>query len=117
MRVYPDGADPHQSSSKVDLYLDPTAADEIAKEFGFEGDINALLALRSESSARVIQNEDYVAAASGHRGMRSGAFEYVTFGRNEPASHRDHNSYREALGMPRLEVVADETPLQSLRAV
>jgi hypothetical protein len=51
--------------------------------------------------------EDYVAAASAHQGMLSGAQEYVTFGRNEPALHHYHNTYREALGMPPLERISN----------
>ena len=55
--------------------------------------------------AEVIRDEDYVAAAGAHRGATSGAQEYVTFGRNEPALHHYHNTYRAALGMPQLEVI------------
>jgi hypothetical protein len=53
----------------------------------------------------VIEAEDYVVAASGHRGALSGALEHVVFGRNEPALHHYHNTYRAALGMPALEKV------------
>ena len=53
----------------------------------------------------LIQAEDYVAAASGHRGATSGAQEYVVFGRNEPALHHYHDTYRAALGLPPLEAV------------
>ena len=61
--------------------------------------------MRMEAFGAIIQAEDYVAAASGHRGALSGAQEYVTFGRNEPALHHYHNTYREALGLPPLERV------------
>lgn len=33
----------------------------------------------------------------------SGVIEYLQFGRNEPALHHYHNTFREALGMPPLE--------------
>ena len=46
-----------------------------------------------------------MAAASGHRGALSGAQEYMIFGRNEPALHHYHNTYRAALGMSPLEAV------------
>ena len=36
-------------------------------------------------------------------GAESGVQEYVVFGRNEPALHHYHNTYRAALGMPPLE--------------
>jgi len=32
---------------------------------------------------------------------------YDVFGRNEPALHHDHNTYREALGMEPLELIRD----------
>ena len=62
---------------------------------------------RMQGFAEVIQKEDYVAAASAHQGMLSGAQEYLTFGRNEPALHHYHNTYREALGMPPLERISN----------
>ena len=38
-------------------------------------------------------------------GLMSNAQDYLTFRRNEPALHHYHNTYREALGMPPLEVI------------
>jgi phenylpropionate dioxygenase-like ring-hydroxylating dioxygenase large terminal subunit len=117
VRVYPQGPDPNQSFSKIDFYMDPIAIDAIAAEYGFEGDLRGMLSMRQENFAQVIRDEDYVAAASSHRGMRSGAVEHVVFGRNEPALHHYHNTYREALGMPPLEGAEQERPAQGLRAV
>jgi hypothetical protein len=37
----------------------------------------------------------------------SEAQEYLTFGRNEPALHHDHNTYRAALGLPPLETISN----------
>jgi nitrite reductase/ring-hydroxylating ferredoxin subunit len=96
VRVYPDGPDPNQSHSQIGFYLTKMGLAAAETELGGQ---------RMENFATVIQNEDYVAAASGHRGALSGAFEYVTFGRNEPALHHYHNTYREALGMAPLERV------------
>jgi nitrite reductase/ring-hydroxylating ferredoxin subunit len=106
VRVYPDGENPHHSCSEIDFYLDPRVfesdvARTIAEQRGVS--VRELLAERVEGFAEVIEAEDYVAAASGHRGARSGAQEYVIFGRNEPALHHYHNTYRSALGMPELE--------------
>ena len=53
----------------------------------------------------VIRDEDYVAAASSHRGLNSGNLEFLTFGRNEPALHHYHNTYREALGLQKLPLI------------
>ena len=70
--------------------------------------VEALTSARMTDFARVIQDEDYVAAASGHRGAVSGAQEFVTFGRNEPALHHYHDTYRAALGLPPLEPVESD---------
>jgi nitrite reductase/ring-hydroxylating ferredoxin subunit len=105
VRVYPDAANPHQSHSKIDFYLDPLIDQalrdpEMAERYG---DVRQ----RMQGFAEIIRDEDYVAAALAHQGAVSGAQEYVTFGRNEPALHHYHNTYREALGMPALEVISN----------
>ncbi|MDH3642272.1 MAG: aromatic ring-hydroxylating dioxygenase subunit alpha [Gammaproteobacteria bacterium] len=105
VRVYPDGANPNQSHSQIDFYLDPMIEQalrdpEMAERYAEVGQ-------RMQGFAEVIRDEDYVAAASAHQGAVSGAQQYVTFGRNEPALHHYHNTYREALGMPPLEVISN----------
>ena len=62
---------------------------------------------RMQSFAEIIRDEDYVAAAQAHQGALSGAQEYVIFGRNELALHHYQNTYRQALGLPPLEVVSN----------
>ncbi len=59
----------------------------------------------SQRFAEVIRDEDYVVSASQQRSAESGALEHVVFGRNEPALHHFHRSYREALGQPPLATV------------
>ncbi len=108
VRVYPEGSNPHQSFSQIGFYFDPEVLDnEAARAFAARSNtsVEELLATRMQAFANVIQSEDYVAAASGHRGALSGAQEYMTFGRNEPALHHYHNTYREALGLPPLQTV------------
>jgi len=53
----------------------------------------------------VIRDEDYVVAASSHKGLKSGNIDFLTFGRNEPALHHYHNTYREALGLQKLPII------------
>ena len=102
IRVYPDRDNPHSSCSRVSFYLD----DEKAAEFQSTRLADPTdLAQRMIGFAEVIRDEDYVVAASAHIGAMSDAQTYVTFGRNEPALHHYHNTYREALGMPPLETV------------
>ena len=55
----------------------------------------------------VIRDEDYVVAASSHKGLKSGNINYLTFGRNEPALHHYHNTYREALGLQKLSLIEE----------
>ena len=54
---------------------------------------------RQKFFGEIIRDEDYVAAAASQVGADSGLQDTVVFGRNEPALHHYHNTYREALGM------------------
>lgn len=105
VRVYPDGANPNQSFSKISFYLHPDVEKLGQTEDGRE--IFTSIEERMDGFASIIQAEDYVAAASSHVGAQSGAQDYVIFGRNEPALHHYHNTYRSALGLPPLEVVSN----------
>jgi len=89
VRVYPHGDDPHRSFSRITFYGRPEALDH---------DDERLVELPRQF-AEIIRDEDYVAAASSHRGLRSGLLDHMVFGRNEPALHHYHNTYREALGL------------------
>jgi hypothetical protein len=59
-----------------------------------------------QAFASIIEAEDYVAAASSHRGAQSGAQAHVIFGRNEPALHHYHSTFNAVLGLPPLETFA-----------
>lgn len=98
VRVYPCGDDPHNSYSEISFY-GHAAMQEAAYFEGQERPERATMEERSRGFAEVIQAEDYVAAASSHRGALAGAQDHFLFGRNEPALHHYHNTYREALGM------------------
>ncbi len=96
VRVYPDQDNPDRSLSRISFYarpdalaLDPEGARFVPQRF-----------------AEIIRDEDYVAAAAAHRGARSGLVDYFLFGRNEPALHHYHQTYRAALGLPPLETVS-----------
>ncbi len=89
VRVYPHGDDPDRSFSRISFYARPDALDS--------GD-NTIAELATRF-AEIIRDEDYAAAASSHRGLRSGFLKEMVFGRNEPALHHYHNTYRDALGM------------------
>ena len=56
-----------------------------------------------------IEQEDYLMGETTQRAAESGILEYVQFGRNEPALHHYHNSFREALNLPPLERVGQDS--------
>ena len=105
VRIYPAASDPHNSHSQISFYINPSL--DPTKLTGRNADRVADIVSRMEGFADVIRDEDYVAAASAHVGARAGAQEYVTFGRNEPALHHYHNTYRAALDMPPLQVIGN----------
>lgn len=97
VRVYPDKDSPDRSFSRVSFYarpkalaIDPDGTRAIPQRFG-----------------EIIRDEDYVAAAASYRGAQSGLINHFYFGRNEPALHHYHNTYRHALGLPSLETVLE----------
>ncbi|MFT5013479.1 MAG: phenylpropionate dioxygenase-like ring-hydroxylating dioxygenase large terminal subunit [Patiriisocius sp.] len=104
VRVYPDFEDPHNSHSQISFYLHPLIKqmemDPAQKERYLE------VENRMQGFAEIIRDEDYAVAATSHKGATSGAQEFLTFGRNEPALHHYHNTYRAALGLPPLERIS-----------
>lgn len=96
VRVYPDGSNPDHSLSRISFYARPAALAAAPEA----------TAAVPKRFAEIIRDEDYVAAAASYRGARSGSLEHFLFGRNEPALHHYHKTYREALGLPPLDVVA-----------
>ena len=105
VKEYPLEDSPHKSVSKISFYFYPEAL-EAAKKMGVSPETgqNPLEELYT-AFGNVIRDEDYVAAASSHRGLNSGNLEFLTFGRNEPALHHYHNTYREALGLQKLPLI------------
>ena len=93
VRAYPDPADPARSISRVSIYARPEALELNGEE---------IMSI-SRAFAEVVRDEDYTVAARSQLGAESGLSEYVVYGRNEPALHHYHNTYRAALGMEPLE--------------
>jgi phenylpropionate dioxygenase-like ring-hydroxylating dioxygenase large terminal subunit len=96
VRVYPDKDNPDRSLSRVTFYARPEA---LAQD---SAGLNAL----SRAFGEIIRDEDYVAAAASYRGAQSGLVDHFLFGRNEPALHHYHRTYRDALGLPPLDAVS-----------
>ena len=91
VRVYPDPKNPGHSISRISFMARPHLAE--VPEF------RQRMADGMRFFASVIRDEDYQAAASSWVGAAAGVDEVFRFGRNEPALHHYHNTYREALGM------------------
>lgn len=111
VRIYPDAGDPSNSRSEITWYTFP---EEVRRSFGIpeEQDEGRLsITGRMEGFAAIIEAEDYVVAASSQVGALSGAQDFVTFGRNEPALHHYHSTFRKALGQEPLETL--ESPISS----
>jgi phenylpropionate dioxygenase-like ring-hydroxylating dioxygenase large terminal subunit len=101
VRVYPRETDPNDSFSEISFYghvgmFDAATFEDAGDDVPRRG---GTMEERARGFAEVIEQEDYAAAATSHRGALSGAQESVLFGRNEPALHHYHNTYREALGL------------------
>ncbi|HIF92318.1 MAG: aromatic ring-hydroxylating dioxygenase subunit alpha [Myxococcales bacterium] len=94
-RTYPRPGDPARSFSRVGFYARP----ELLKEFG------EMIANITQVLADVIRDEDYAVAARSQIGADAGVPDHNVFGRNEPALHHYHNTYRRVLGMEPLELL------------
>ena len=100
VREYPLDNSPHRSVSKISFYFWPQVIKNL-KEQGIDpsnieedhkaqaNDINPY-----SGFGAIIRDEDYVAAAASHKGLRSETLDFMTFGKNEPALHHYHNTYR-----------------------
>jgi nitrite reductase/ring-hydroxylating ferredoxin subunit len=111
VREYPLDMSPHRSVSKVSFYFWPHVI-EYLKENNIdpenvEGSQNAMANEFNPYSGfgDIIRDEDYVVAAASHKGLKSGAIDYLTFGKNELALHHYHNTYREALDLEPLPLI------------
>jgi phenylpropionate dioxygenase-like ring-hydroxylating dioxygenase large terminal subunit len=89
VRAYPDPQNTGRSISRISFY---------SRALPLETNREEILGI-SKIFAEIIRDEDYAAAARSQLGAASGLQEHVIFGRNEPALHHYHNTYRAALGM------------------
>ena len=106
VRAYPDVNDPGKHTSVISFYVRGDKASAAGNNNGVDerqalletAPMEALSAI-AQGFAAIIRDEDYVASASQQRSANSGTLEHVIFGRNEPALHHYHNTYRAALGL------------------
>ncbi len=102
VRAYPVPGDPSRHVSRIGFYLRP-GVDEPAELQRMEAQMTF-----AEAFASIIRDEDYVMSARQQQTASSGALSHVVFGRNEPALHHYHSTYRDALGMKPLPLLAED---------
>jgi phenylpropionate dioxygenase-like ring-hydroxylating dioxygenase large terminal subunit len=95
VRIYPVPGDPTRSVARVSFQAWPEAIESDPE----------LVQRVTQTFGDVIRDEDFEVASRSQRGSDCGIPEHVIFGRNEPALHHYHNTYREALGMAPLELL------------
>ncbi|MEM7020761.1 MAG: aromatic ring-hydroxylating dioxygenase subunit alpha [Pseudomonadota bacterium] len=115
IRIYPDQNNPGRSITRVGFYYTREAieaaenseAGPVTAETVYDPERRQNGVASLEASLEVfrstIELEDYMMGEMQQRSAQNGLLKEIMFGRNEPALHHFHNSYREALGQPRLE--------------
>ena len=118
IRIYPDREKPGRSTTQVTFYYSPEvlaalkeaeeaqAEAEAQQELGDVYDPENRRSFSVEASLEVfystIEKEDYAMGEMQQRAAETGMLKEVVFGRNEPALHHFHTSFRDALGLPPL---------------
>lgn len=124
VRIYPDPDNPSRSTTRISFYYTQEAIDRsnspgaqlVTPETVYDPErrqnetTTVSVAASLEVFTSTIEQEDYVMGALQQRSAENGLIKELVFGRNEPALHHFHNSYREALGQPLLEPEAISEP-------
>ena len=102
VRAYPIRGEPGRHRSRIQFYSRPGMSDEDYDQ--------ARVRQRgmAEGFAEVIRDEDYAMGASQQRAAESGVVDHLLFGRNEPALHHYHSTYRDKLGLKPLPLLSAE---------
>ena len=118
IKIYPIPGNPSRSLTRIGYYYSPEAVaameddqvqvitadnvyeyDERQEAQGFS------LEASMEVFNSTIEMEDYLMGETTQKAAENGTLEHLIFGRNEPALHHYHNTFREALNLPPLEKV------------
>ena len=119
IKIYPDGANPGRSITRVGHYYSQAAIDN-AQENSERIDATNVYDVEARQGVRAfsieatyeifdstIEQEDYRMGETTQQAAQSGLIDYVMFGRNEPALHHYHNTFRSALNMPPMEQIGN----------
>lgn len=122
IKIYPDPEDPNRSITRIGHYFSRAAIAEaqsseqlITAENVYQFDERAeetafTLEATMEVFDSTIEQEDYRMGETTQQAARNGLLTHLIFGRNEPALHHYHNTFREALNLPPLECIDDPAP-------
>jgi phenylpropionate dioxygenase-like ring-hydroxylating dioxygenase large terminal subunit len=115
IKIYPDAENPGHSITRVGHYFSQEMIDhskssrnQISRDnvYDFDArteDTGFSLEATMEIFDSTIEQEDYLMGETTQQAAESGLIEHVMFGRNEPALHHYHNTFRSALGMAPME--------------
>ena len=117
VKIYPDGVNPGRSITRSSHYFSDYVLEQAKEAERIKVDGNNVYDRKSregqastfsiEATMEVfdstIEQEDYRMGELAQASAENGGLEFVIFGRNEPALHHYHNTYRDALGLPPLE--------------
>ncbi|MEM1433014.1 MAG: aromatic ring-hydroxylating dioxygenase subunit alpha [Pseudomonadota bacterium] len=121
IKIYPKRGNPGRSLTHISYYYSPealagldaaaTSGEKVigaADVYDAEGRDEAA-AFSLEASREIfrstIEQEDYAMGETTQQAAENGTLTHLVFGRNEPALHHYHNTFREALNLPPLEQV------------
>ena len=128
IKMYPHPTDPGKSLTRISFYFTPemielaasvkenseiqvvdasNVYDEIDPDTAPGEEVAFTLEAITEVFSSTIADQDYVMGEQQQAAAQSGLLPHVWFGRNEPALHHYHNTFREALGMPGLVPVTE----------
>ncbi len=121
VRIYPVRDHPGKSITRVSHYFSDELINARSAQaegspqvtpdniYDIEGRSGALPDAESQNEIFVstISQEDYAMGESTQEAAESGLLDHVLFGRNEPALHHFHNTFRAALDMEALDVYED----------
>lgn len=114
-RVYPHRSEvgrsltrmSHYSAQHIGLDLPDEQVTRLDGESLYDADVSSRIEFNLETQMEIanstLEKEDFYVGERSQRTAEAGRVEHFIFGRNEPALHHFHETYREALGMPPLE--------------
>ncbi|NKB98789.1 MAG: Rieske 2Fe-2S domain-containing protein [Pseudomonadales bacterium] len=116
VKIYPDPERPGRSTSQIVVYFSQAAMDAQADQdagkvtpdmiYGANEDRGPSLAATMEIFNSTIEQEDYLMGEYQQKSAENGLLTEIMFGRNEPALHHFHTTFRDRLGQPPLEKIS-----------